>query len=138
MVKRLGWAFLGVGVLLYCSGLAILYEFEAHFFQESGFHTFAWFSELAGPVFIWCGGMLAATAWSWKARIFAAFVGWSIALLLVTAWTHEIYILAPNVHGWSWGFMLIPVLSCVLGTAWFFMAIWHVVRNRDRSAAAAR
>ena len=59
------------------------------------------------------------------------------AIGLVQLWEHGIYILAPNPHGWSFGFYFLPLVLLAGGGAWLLMALGGaVLRYLERRAGA--
>ena len=61
-----------------------------------------------------------------------------LPFVLVWLWNHDVAVLEPNIHGWSAGFVVLPLLLLVVGGAWLLMAIGGALRLYWKRRAGAR
>lgn len=56
------------------------------------------------------------------------------AIVMVSLWDSGInfFYLGPSIHGWSAGFLLLPLLLIAAGIAWLHMAIGGALRRNRR------
>ena len=52
-----------------------------------------------------------------------------LAFALPWLWDHGVDVLGPNVHGWSAGFILLPVRLLASGAAWLLLAVGGAMRR---------
>ena len=132
MSKRL--VILGVGIALYAIGMSLFWLGEQSTFGRA---PSEWANhEEASVAFVLagvCAMLLGAILLGLKLTIGRlALGGTGIILLAVTIawlWGHGVDVLAPNLHGWSAGFILLPLLMLAIGSAWLLMAAAGTLRH---------
>ena len=125
------------GIALYAIGMWL-----AWFDEQTTFGPSPWANHevassalaLAGSFFILFGTIVQGWRLANARRAVAGAVMIVAAFAMVWFWDHGINFLylGPSIHGWSAGFLLLPLLLLVSGSGWLLMAMWAAVRSDSR------
>lgn len=94
---------------------------------------------LAGIISILLGALLFGLRVSNARRALGGAAMILFAIVIVSLWAHGInfLFLGPEIHGWSAGFLLIPVLLLASGGEWLLLAMGVALRHSWKRRAGA-
>ena len=122
---------LGNGIALYAIGMGLAWLAEQPSF---GLPSFVY--ELAMAVLVLVGvctmivgAILVGLKLTTASRVAGGAGMTLVAFGLPWLWNRGIDVLGPNVHGWSAGFLLLPVLLLATGIAWLLLAAGGAIRR---------